>query len=111
MKRMIVLGAIALAAVLGGSVPSFAKQHGGTAVSPATQLRQDMRKLWTDHTTYTRAYVVSAVAALPDLPTTAEAGRSSNRSAAACNSASMVSTTSWPGTARCSSSSASIRPR
>ena len=35
----------------------------------ATDLRNGMRKLWTDHTTYTRAYVVSAVAGLPDLPT------------------------------------------
>jgi len=35
----------------------------------ATDLRNGMRKLWTDHTTYTRAYIVSALAALPDLPT------------------------------------------
>jgi len=35
----------------------------------ATDLRNGMRKLWSDHTTYTRAYIVSAVAGLPDLPT------------------------------------------
>jgi len=33
----------------------------------ATDLRNAMRKLWTDHTTYTRSYIVSAVAGLPDL--------------------------------------------
>jgi hypothetical protein len=35
----------------------------------ATDLRNGMRKLWTDHTTYTRSYIVSALAGLPDLPT------------------------------------------
>jgi hypothetical protein len=35
----------------------------------ATDLRNGMRKLWTDHTTYTRSFIVSALAGLPDLPT------------------------------------------
>jgi hypothetical protein len=35
----------------------------------ATDLHNGMRKLWTDHTTYTRAYIVSALAGLPDLGT------------------------------------------
>jgi len=35
----------------------------------ATDLRNGMRKLWSDHTTYTHDYIVSAVAGLPDLPT------------------------------------------
>jgi len=39
----------------------------------ATDLRNAMRKLWTDHTTYTRSYIVSAVAGLPDLPTSSAA--------------------------------------
>jgi hypothetical protein len=34
----------------------------------ATDLRNGMRKLWTDHTTYTHDYIVSALATLPDLP-------------------------------------------
>ena len=52
-----------------------AQAHGeAKAAAPAptmsaTDLRNGMRKLWTDHTTYTRAYIVSAVAQLPDLAT------------------------------------------
>jgi hypothetical protein len=35
----------------------------------ATDLRNGMRKLWFDHTIYTRSYIISAVAGLGDLPT------------------------------------------
>ena len=35
-------------------------------VDKATQLRQDMRKLWTDHTVWTRDYIVAAVDDRPD---------------------------------------------
>src|SRR5678809_1552373 len=35
-------------------------------VDKATQLHQDMRKLWTDHTVWTRDYIVAAVADQPD---------------------------------------------
>ena len=44
------------------------KAAGGPSMS-ATDLRNAMRKLWSDHTTYTRAYIVSALAGLPDLGT------------------------------------------
>src|SRR5215831_18261113 len=44
------------------------KAAGGPSMS-ATDLRNAMRKLWTDHTTYTRSYIVSALANLPDLAT------------------------------------------
>jgi hypothetical protein len=39
-----------------------AAQH----VNEATQLHQDMRKLWTDHTVWTRDYIVAAVDDRPD---------------------------------------------
>ena len=35
-------------------------------VDKATQLHQDMRKLWTDHTVWTRDYIVAAVDDRPD---------------------------------------------
>jgi hypothetical protein len=34
----------------------------------ANDLRNGMRKLWSEHTIYTHSYIVSAVAGLPDLP-------------------------------------------
>jgi hypothetical protein len=42
-------------------------------LDPAAALRQDMRKVWTDHVVWTRAYVVAAVGDQPDA--TAAAGR------------------------------------
>jgi hypothetical protein len=40
--------------------------HGSAAVSSATALRQDMRKLWTDHVIWTRDYIIAAVGDQPD---------------------------------------------
>ena len=43
------------------AVPSVAPaQHSGSGVSAAATLRQDMRKLWTDHVVWTRDYIVAA---------------------------------------------------
>src|SRR5712691_10114930 len=36
------------------------------AASGTTQLRQDMRKLWTDHVVWTRDYIVASVGDQPD---------------------------------------------
>ena len=47
--------------------------HDASESTAATELRHDMRKLWEDHVTWTRQFVVSAVAGLPD--TDAAAGR------------------------------------
>jgi hypothetical protein len=43
--------------------------HGAGMAAPseaAAALKQDMRKLWTDHTVWTRVFIISAVAGLPD---------------------------------------------
>ena len=47
--------------------------HSSSAISPAMTLRQDMRKLWTDHVIWTRDYIVAAVGDQPDAQ--AAAGR------------------------------------
>jgi len=51
----IVVGSLLIAAPV-------AAQH----VNKATQLHQDMRKLWTDHTVWTRDYIIAAVDDKPD---------------------------------------------
>ncbi len=68
----IVFGALLLAGVArlnAGEKPVMA--HAAT-VADKVQFRQDMRKLWEDHITWTRLYIVSAVADLPDLKATAD---------------------------------------
>jgi hypothetical protein len=43
-----------------------------SAATKADDLRSDMRKLWEDHITWTRLYIVSATADLPDKDATAK---------------------------------------
>jgi hypothetical protein len=43
-----------------------------TAAGKGNDLRADMRKLWEDHVTWTRLFIVSAVADLPDKAATTE---------------------------------------
>ena len=57
--------------VAGVAVAAPAEQTQGTGVSAATALRQDMRKLWTDHVVWTRDYIVAAVGDQPDAPAAA----------------------------------------
>jgi hypothetical protein len=58
---------LALTVSLCGAEAAFAAAtYEQTPVSAATALRQDMRKLWTDHVVWTRAYVVAAVGDQPD---------------------------------------------
>src|SRR5262245_47429657 len=59
-------------AVLSHHTPQHAASHPAHHVDRVA-FRQDMRKLWEDHITWTRLYIVSAVAGLPD--TDATAGR------------------------------------
>jgi hypothetical protein len=77
----------ALALTTGGSDPdSTASAASATTVAPhessehttaatdridPVEFHQEMRKLWEDHVTWTRLYIVSAVAELPDLDATA----------------------------------------
>jgi hypothetical protein len=73
MKRLTVAVSFGIltSAVLNPEAPANAAPA-ATAAAPtmsAMDLRHGMRRLWLDHTTYTRSYIVSAVAGLPDLPT------------------------------------------
>jgi hypothetical protein len=52
-------------------MPAAAHQHPGQKVMGATShsaamLKQDMRKLWTDHVVWTRDYIIAAVGDQPD---------------------------------------------
>jgi hypothetical protein len=63
-------------AILLASAPAAMAQapaHHQSDTSGAVALRQDMRKLWTDHVVWTRAYIVAAVGDQPDAQ--AAAGR------------------------------------
>ena len=52
---------------------THSKGHANTRSREAVSFRNEMRKLWEDHITWTRMFIVSAVAELPD--TDAAAGR------------------------------------
>lgn len=56
-----------------GAAPSVAAvalppaaQHDGSEASAPAALREDMRKLWTDHVVWTRHYIIAAVGDRPD---------------------------------------------
>jgi hypothetical protein len=60
--------------ILIGILSCLAVSLGAYAASPAKQadLRRDMRKLWEDHITWTRLYIVEAVSDLPGKDATAQ---------------------------------------
>lgn len=65
-------GIVLLGGLLLPAPPARAEGEAKAAAVPtmsANDLRNGMRKLWSDHTTYTRSYIVSALAGLPDLST------------------------------------------
>jgi len=65
MKRLMHSSALVLIMIMGTAwVVPAAAQHSG--VNSATALRQDMRKLWTDHTVWTRDYIIAAVGDQPN---------------------------------------------
>ena len=57
--------ALGIPAASAAPPPDAQTQH-GAMTSAATTLRQDMRKLWSDHVIWTRSYIVAAVGDLPD---------------------------------------------
>src|SRR5512138_3354556 len=73
MKRHALAVSFGILAITGLLIvaPARAANEAKAATAPtmsATDLRNAMRKLWADHTTYTHNYIVSALAGLPDLP-------------------------------------------
>lgn len=74
MRRLVAVlfFAVLLAVVPAFSVPSPAEAQGSSSVDKAEAFRAAMRKLWEDHVTWTRLYLVSAIAGLPDTQPTAE---------------------------------------
>jgi hypothetical protein len=59
------------AAPLAASSRPPSRAGASTSGPAAIALKQDMRKLWTDHVVWTRAYIVAAVADQPDAPAAA----------------------------------------
>lgn len=68
MKRLIVASFVAgmFQAVSVAGAPPARQGHESNPLSAAATLRQDMRKLWTDHVIWTREYIVAAVGDQPD---------------------------------------------
>ncbi len=67
---MITMG-LPMALALSCQIGAQAQTTSSTAPS-AVRLRQDMRKLWTDHTVWTRDYIIAAVGDQPDAPAAAK---------------------------------------
>jgi hypothetical protein len=64
MKKLLILTTVAMALVF-QTLPEAASQSQSLTPSAAA-LKQDMRKLWTDHVVWTRDYIIAAVGDQPD---------------------------------------------
>ena len=64
--------ALAIAVAVTGITAAGISMPAHAAHISRAAFQDDMRKLWEDHVTWTRLYIVSAVAALPDKAATAE---------------------------------------
>jgi hypothetical protein len=64
-KNRAFIGALSVAALVVGASVGHAAESKVVTVQ-AQQLRQDMRKLWSDHAIWTREYIVAAVDGSPD---------------------------------------------
>jgi hypothetical protein len=72
MKRLVLLPlVVALSVPLAAQSTPRQPAAGTSSVSAAGKLRQDMRKLWTDHVVWTRDYIIAAVGGHPDAPAAA----------------------------------------
>jgi hypothetical protein len=56
----------------GQTVPTEARHTHSATTGKSADLRRDMRKLWVDHVTWTRLYIVSALGDLPDKDATSK---------------------------------------
>ena len=78
MKRMVLIVGLLGLVIIGMTTISYAqamKMKTGPAMSAGSSkldLRMAMRKLWEDHITYTRNYIISALADLPDADAVAQ---------------------------------------
>src|SRR5262245_34370707 len=64
--KPLVFASCFVAAALQMTSPAAAQTHHASDAPASVTLRQDMRKLWTDHVIWTREYIVSAIADSPD---------------------------------------------
>src|SRR5215510_3292043 len=66
MKRLVLASLLVAGGLLVVAPATAQTAHHSSDTSAAVTLHQDMRKLWTDHVVWTRQYIVSATADLPD---------------------------------------------
>ena len=72
MKKLTIVGVVAICTTLQVSSPSVSsaqapsRDSAGAQTPSAVSLKQDMRKLWTDHVVWTRDYIIAAVGDQPD---------------------------------------------
>jgi hypothetical protein len=66
MKPIILVPFAAMAALAGASATASRLPNPDPKPVSASMLKQDMRKLWTDHVVWTRDYIIAAVADAPD---------------------------------------------
>jgi hypothetical protein len=69
MNRVSTLTLIILFGLQSALAQTKVQDHGAkftSAHNPSAALRQDMRKLWTDHVVWTRGYIIAALADQPD---------------------------------------------
>jgi hypothetical protein len=69
MKKLMIVALVAICTTLQVSAPSVASaqapSRAGAQTPSAVSLKEDMRKLWTDHVVWTRDYIIAAVGDQP----------------------------------------------